>query len=60
MTSIAYTGICELVAKCFEFLQGEKCNRNLKQRRKILFYFSRVELPATFSLFKMTSLLLDR
>lgn len=60
MTSVIHRGICKLVAKCFELLQGERCNRNLKQRRKILFYFSIMELPATFSLFKLTSLLLDR
>lgn len=58
--SVRSTRACELVAKCFELPHAERCNRNLKQRRKNLFDYSSMELPATCSLFKLTCLLLDQ
>lgn len=58
--SVRSTWTCEMVAKCFELPRGERCNRNLKQRRKNLFHYSSMELPATCSLFKLRGLLLDQ
>lgn len=60
VTSTRYTWTCELVAKCFELLHAERCNRNLKQRKKNLFHYSSMKLPATCNLFRLTRLLLDR
>lgn len=58
--SVRSTWTCELVAKCFELPRGERCNRNLKHKRKNLFHYSSTELPATCSLLRLIGLLSDQ